>query len=395
MKKWSKLLAVGVLVGSALTGCASNDEEAIVVAPLPVIDKQVGVAVNWQYSVGNGVGEYFSKLQPLEAYDKVFAADREGVVVALDKESGKELWKVRLGDNPGSFFKAGQSARLSGGVSAGYDKIYVGSENGVLYVLAQDTGEVVWSKSIGNELMSKPLLAGNKVVVNTGAGKMYALDAETGEDSWSYQQDVPPLSLRGNSSAIEVQGAAFVGLPSGKVGAVLLDSGNVIWESPVTTSTGENELARVIDVDATPIALGGTVYAVAYNGNVAALELRSGRVLWKRSYSAFQSMSIDGFNLYLTTSDSLVYAIDRRSGLELWSQTGLENRGLTAPVVFDGFVAVADNEGYLHLIDRESGTLVGQEEMDSSGYFSRPESKDDRLYLLSRDGELSSLSIKQ
>ena len=394
MKKWSKLLTVGVLVGSVLTGCASNDEEAIKVAPLPQIDKQVDVQINWQRSVGDGFGEFFSKLEPLEAYDKVFAADRDGVVMALNKANGEVLWQVRLGDNPGSFFAKGDSARLSGGISNGYDKIYLGSENGVLYVLNPEDGELLWSKKVGNELMAKPLLAGNRVIMTTGAGKLLALDAETGEEGWTYQFDVPPLSLRGNSAAIETQGAAIVGLPSGKVGAVLVDNGNVIWESPVTTSTGKNELARVVDVDATPIALGDTVYAVSYNGNVAALELRSGRVLWKRSYSAFQSMSIDGFNLYLTTSDSHVFGIDRRSGLELWSQTSLENRNLTAPVVFDGYVAVADMEGYLHLIDGENGTLVGQQELDSSGYLSRPQSKDKTLYMLSRGGLLSSLSLK-
>jgi len=234
----------------------------------------------------------------------------------------------------------------------------------------------------------------NKVIAVMGNGKVMAFDLATGEESWIYQQDVPALSLRGTSGIIENQGAAFFGLPNGKIAGVLIEDGRAIWEAIVTPASGGNELSSIIDVDSTPVILGGTMYAVGYNGNLAAIEVQTGKVLWKRDYSGFQAVTINGFNLFLTTDDGHVFAIDRRSGLEVWSQMGLENRSITAPVVFGDSVAVVDFEGYLHLLSQETGEFVGQKEIDDDGHIATPLSADGRLYLQSKDGLLSALSIK-
>ena len=392
MAHWSKLLITGVLITGVLSGCSSNDE-LIKIAPVPQIQTNVELQVNWDASVGSGSGEIFSRLQPTIAYSKVFASDRAGIVAAFDVTSGDKIWQINLAGET-SFFSSTQSALLSGGVSHGYDKIAIGSENGELYILEQATGELVWHKQVGGEILAKPLMAGNKVIVSTGNGKVIAFDLETGEQSWVYQNDVPALTLRGNSGLVENQGAVFFGLPKGKIAGVLIDGGRAIWEQIIVTSDGGNELANIIDVDATPLLLGDTLYAVAYNGNLAALELRTGKILWKRAYSSLQSMVVDGYNLYVTSSDGHVYAIDRRSGLEKWSQFGLENRELSAPAILNGHVAVIDFEGYLHLLDSEAGTLIGQMQLDSDGYIARPLVDNDVLFLLSKDGLLSAVTIK-
>ncbi len=392
MNKWSKLFAFAAIASSVLTGCSSNDEE-IKIAPLPLIQASVELNNDWDHSVGNGSEGYFSKLMPAVAYGKVFASDRSGVVAAFDQNDGKELWKVSLAEDSG-LFSSSQSAQLSGGIATGYDKIAIGAESGVLFILNQEDGSILWQKQIDGEILSKPLFAMNKVVVVMGNGKVMAFDLQTGEESWTYQQDVPALTLRGTSGIIENQGAAFFGLPSGKIAGVLVEDGRAIWEAIVTPAAGGNELTSIIDVDSTPIILGGTMYAVGYNGNLAAIEVRSGKVLWKRDYSAFKALAINGFNLFLTTEKGHVFAIDRRSGLEVWSQMGLENREVTAPAVIGEYVAVVDFEGYLHLLSQESGEFVGQKEIDDDGHIATPLSVDGRLYLQSKDGLLSALSIK-
>jgi len=391
MNKWTKIFACAALCSGILAGCSSNDD-AVKIAPLPLITTSVEVVKDWEHSVGNGSEGFFTKLMPAIAYGKVFASDRDGIVAAFDQETGNKLWQVALGEE-GNFFSA-QSAQLSGGIATGYDKIVVGAESGMLFVLNQADGSVVWQKQVDGELLSKPLLAMNKVVSVLGNGKVIAFDLATGEQSWIYQQDVPALTLRGTSGIIENQGAAFFGMPSGKIAGVLLEDGRAIWEAIVTPAAGGNELTSIIDVDSTPIILGGTMYAVGYNGNLAAIEVRSGKVLWKRDYSAFQSLTINGFNLYLTTADGHVFAIDRRSGLEVWSQMGLENRGLTAPAIFGDSVAVVDFEGYLHLLAQDTGEFVAQIEIDDDGHIAAPLSVDGRLYLQSKDGLLTALSIK-
>ncbi|MDP2559914.1 outer membrane protein assembly factor BamB [Psychrobium sp. 1_MG-2023] len=392
MTKWSKLLGAGVLASGILSGCSSNDDE-IKIAPLPIINSQVELAIDWERSVGDGTGDYFSNLEPAVAYGKVFSADRFGYVSAFDIESGKELWQAELHEGSG-LISSGVTAQLSGGIVTGYDKIAIGAESGMLYLLEQETGKLVWKIQTDGEILSKPLLADNKVITVMANGKVVAYDIESGTAVWTYHQDVPALTLRGTSGIIENQGAAFFGLPNGKVSGVLIEDGRAVWESVVTTKEGGNELSSIIDIDSTPMILGATMYAVGYNGNLAAIDVRSGKVNWKRAYSSFQAMTISGFNLYLTTAKGHVFAVDRRSGLELWSQMGLENREITAPAVFDSYIAVVDFEGYLHLLSEETGEFVAQEEIDDSGHIATPIVNDNRLYLQSKDGLLSAISIK-
>jgi len=394
MTHWSKSFVVGAVLLSAISGCSSNDDE-IKIAPLPLITPSVEVNVDWDYSVGDGTGEHFSKLSPAVAYGKVFSSDREGVVAAFDAKTGDSIWEVKLEKSDSFFsFSDGINAQLSGGISTGYEKIVIGSESGMLYVLEQETGELIWKTQVNGEILSKPLLVNNKILVAMGNGKIVALDMKDGKELWNYEQEVPALSLRGISGFAESQGAAFFGLPNGKIAGVLVDDGRAIWEAVVTPQTGGNELANIIDIDSTPIAYAGIMYGVGYNGNLAAIEMRTGKVLWKRDYSSFQAMSLDGFNLFLTTSAGHVIAIDRRSGLEIWSQLGLENRDLTAPVAFNGYVAVVDFEGVLHLMSQDTGEFVGQEEIDSDGYIAKPIVDGEMLYLQSKDGLLSAISIK-
>lgn len=394
MRQWSKSIIASLVLVGAISGCSSNDD-AIKIAPLPLIEPTVSVKVDWEQSVGDGTQEYFSKLAPVVAYGKVFSSDRQGTVAAFDAETGERVWEVEV-EQQGSFFSFSSAinAQLSGGISAGYDKVVIGAESGMLYVLAQETGEVVWKTQVAGEILASPLLVSNKIIVSMGNGKISAFDIKDGKELWSYQQDVPALTLRGISGLVESQGAAFFGLPNGKIGGVLVNDGRAIWEAIITPQTGGNELASIIDVDSTPIVLGETMYGVGYNGNLAAIEMRTGKVLWKRDYSAFKAMALDGFTLYLTTSSGHVVAVDRRSGLELWSQLGLENRALTAPVVFDGYVAVVDFEGVLHLMSQDSGEFVGQHEIDDDGHIAKPIVDGKHLYLQSKDGLLSAISIK-
>ncbi|TGD19326.1 outer membrane protein assembly factor BamB, partial [Salmonella enterica subsp. enterica serovar Poona] len=77
-------------------------------------------------SDGNGIAECYSNLHPLMADYVVYAADRAGVVKALNADDGKEIWSVNLGEKDGWFSRS--SALLSGGVTVAGGHVYIGSE---------------------------------------------------------------------------------------------------------------------------------------------------------------------------------------------------------------------------------------------------------------------------
>ena len=147
----------------------------------------------------------------------------------------------------------------------------------------------------------------------------------------------------------------------------------------------------MVDVDAQPVILGDELYAVAYNGQLMARKLLSGEELWKRQYSSFQNMGVGPSQLVLTDAKSHVYAVDRSNGSELWANTQLSYRNLTAPVSFGDYVVVGDGEGYLYWLDDTSGRILAMQELDSDGLYVAPVADGYMLYVQTRSCDLLAL----
>lgn len=392
--KYTKVFAL-LFLSSALFSCSSTDEEDIsdLPAELVELDQKFEPEVLWEQSVGDGSGDYFSRLKPIVAYGKVYSASREGDVIAFDPKTGQELWKSDLSDinNERSFWDSRVSALLSGGPAAGSDKVFIGSENGKVYALDAQTGELLWEENVKGEVINAPAFESGMVVVNSASGILKALNAETGEEVWKVEQDVPALTLRGISAPIIVSGGVLIGTGKGGVDVYLLNSGQQGWSADIGEPTGSTELERVIDVDSAPIAFGDKVYSVSSRGNLAAIDLKSGRILWKRQYSSYRQISIYRNTIFLTNLRGHVYAIDRINGIERWSNLALANRGVSGPAVIDDYVVVGDFEGYLHWLNQETGEIVARHEVDSSGVHATPTVVDNILYSQSRDGDLQAI----
>ena len=404
VKKSASLIAIGTLT-AALSGCSMfGDDEETKIAPLQPINQTVSGQVKWERSVGDGVGEFFSRLNPVVEYGKVFAADRQGVVMALNKETGETAWRVDLHDlieineaiDEGWFsgiFSAPFSARISGGLVAAYDKLFLGTENGDLVALNADTGELIWHVEVGNEVNADPAVGEGRVVVHTAGGKVISYDAESGEEQWQYEYQTPTLTLRGSSAPAIASGGIIVGDSNGTASILIANNGQQAWTQSVGTAGGATELEALADIDAHPVIVGGVIYMIAYNGELVALELRSGEVRWTRDYSSFENLLVRGGRIYLTDYKSHIYGLNQDGGIELWSNNAMFGRKLTGPAWHDGFVVVGDFEGYLHWLNPTNGKIEGRYEVGGDGLYAQPVVDGTTLYTQTRDGELVAIEI--
>lgn len=384
-----KILLPGLISVTLLSGCSwfSGEEDVVKMSPLPKVENQFTPEKVWSTSVGNGVGEFYSNLHPAWADNTVYAADRHGIVKALDAGDGSKKWEVDLAEKTG-FFSKNRSALLSGGVTADGEHVYLGSERAQVYALNSSDGSVAWQTKAAGEVLSRPVVSDGLVLVHTSNGILQGLDQNSGAVKWSVNLDVPALSLRGESAPATAFGAAIVGGDNGRVSAVILNQGQIIWQQRISQPTGATEIDRLADVDMTPIVDNGVVYALAYNGNLSALDLRSGQILWKREIGSVKDMVVDAGRIYLVDQDDRVIALNTEGGVTIWRQSDLLHRILTSPVLYNGYLVVGDSEGYLHWINTTDGRFVAQKEVDSSGFQTEPVVASDKLLIQAKGGEV-------
>jgi outer membrane protein assembly factor BamB len=346
-------------------------------APLTTFKPQTGVRQLWSVDVGTGSAKYYLKLSPTIRYGMVYSASADGSVVALDAKTGASKWSANI------------KLPISGGPGTGDGQVYIGSSEAYVIALDAQTGTQRWRTRVPSEVLTAPVSEDGVVVVRTIDGKITGLSATDGKQIWQQTHPVPVLSLRGSSTPILFRGAVFIGFSDGKLSAILLKDGRLLWSSRVALPRGRTELERMVDIDSEPLVDEFVVHAVTFQGNIATMETRSGRVLWRRDMSSHAGISNDQNNLYVTDEQSHVWSLDRRTGSSFWKQDKLHARQVTAPVSHGNYVVVADVEGYVHWLNKENGSLSARIRLGDAAVIARPQVVDDIAYILAKDGRLA------
>lgn len=379
------LLLIGLLNGCALF---NREQDVVTVSPLPTVATQFKLNQVWKQSVGQGVGSFYSRLQPAYQDDRVYVADRQGRVAALSVADGKVIWQVKLAAPLNK-----RSALLSGGITLAGEQLLLSSENAEVIALQVADGTLLWRQTVGGEVISRPLVYQGLVLVHTNNGLLQALDQQDGQPRWQQSLDIPLLSLRGSSNPVaSAEGIVVVGGKNGRVNALSLEQGELLWQQQIAQPTGTTEIDRLNDVAATPVIIDNRVLALSYHGTLSALALHSGQVMWQRPISSASDFIVVGHPLYLVDQADNVIAIDSRSGVELWRQSALRHRQLTPPILYQGALVVGDAQGYLHGLSAEDGQLIAQQKLDSSGFYTAALVAGDRLLVQARKGSLYALS---
>jgi outer membrane protein assembly factor BamB len=259
--------------------------------------------------------------------------------------------------------------------------------------LNQDDGAEAWRAQVSSEILAAPRGAEGVVVVRTVDGKFTGLDARSGERLWVYSHTVPVLTLRGTAAPLLVQGVAIAGLDTGKLLVLSLRDGQPRWEKSIAPPRGRTELERMVDIDSEPRIAESVLYVTAYQGNITAIDLRSGNTLWSRDFSSYAGLDVDGRRVYISDNDDAVWALDRRNGGALWKQAELTGRKLSAPVASEDYIVVGDFEGYLHWLNKDDGKVVGRVRADSKGIATAPIVRGGNLYVLGKGGTLSAFRV--
>jgi outer membrane protein assembly factor BamB len=322
------------------------------------------------------------EFSPAIIEDNAYAASSNGALIKVDLRTGKTIWKINTGE------------KLSGGVGVGPNEITVGTASGLL--IAYDlTSKLLWKTRLSSQILSAPTIHDGLVIVRTSDSLIHAINVKDGLKKWTFSRVGPPLTLRSSVGIVTSDGVIYAGFPGGKLAAIREDNGTLIWEITVAQPKGVTEIERASDVTSNPVIDGMTIYTVAYQGKISAVDRVNARTLWSRDISSYTGLNIDGARIYLSHTGGALYALAIESGKTYWRQGDLLNRKLTTPLGMGDYVAVGDLQGYIHILDKETGQFLGRIQLDDEPVMRRlVEFETGKFLVQTRNGGLYAIAIQ-
>lgn len=385
MKQRLRALAVIVLAATSsacgVMGLFSGDDGEQP-AELVEFEPELELQRLWRINVGDGQGDLYRQLRPALDGDTLYAAASDGTVMAIDKNSGDVVWERDL-----------QDETISGAVGLGGGRILLGTRDAEVIALDQSNGEELWRSAVSSEVLVPPQSDGEIVVLQTVDGRLIALEADSGAQRWIYESTVPPLTLRGSSTPVISGNRVLAGFSNGMLVSVNAENGTQQWEERVAVPQGSYDLERIVDIDGDLMLSGNVAYVASYQGNLMGLDVPSGRIVWGREGSSYNGLATGLGNLYYANDEGHVIASSRNEDNTLWLNRQLRLRRLTAPTTLHNYLAVADFEGYVHLLSQLDGSFVSRYRVDGDGVRAPMIADDDTLYVFGNSGRLAALQL--
>jgi outer membrane protein assembly factor BamB len=313
-----------------------------------------GPALVWKRDVGQG----FSA--PVVAQGRLILFHRVGnreTVEAMEAKTGKKIWSFDYATNYRDDFGFDEGPRAAPVIAGG--RVYTFGAEGVLHAIDFQTGRKLWSVATREQFgagkgyfgsASGPLVEGNKVLVNVGGPKgagIAAFDAETGKVLWTATNDEGSYSapaaatIAGVRHALFLTRAGFVDLDpaTGKVGYQMR------WRSRNDASVNA----------ATPLVIGDMVFlSASYNTGATVLQFAGGQ--WKQLWASDEALS----NHYSTSvyRDGYLYGYHGRQEYGQALRSVELKTGKVAWNVDDFGAGTVTLVGDRLLLVRESGELL-------------------------------------
>ena len=362
------VLFSGILCGLVmLTACSSSTP----LSSQPVVHQNK--VINPLLLQGSHIGDW-----PMFGYDP----GHTGYVdTPVQKQSvqGKLVWSQKFGP-------------VFSSPVAGLGMLFIGSTDGYLYALRQDTGAIMWRVLLHDNLTdSTPTLEGQVLFVAMHSTALVALNAHTGQMYWQFETSekiqAPPLAIAGrvfltsritawafDSSSGKllwkfhhgIEGWPTTGSPAfvGNTVYIALGSGTQLWALNATNGqivwyfdTGDR-------ITSTALVATDIMYIATWHGILYALNRTTGKKLWYYALNTPQrqtvvdgvggSMALAHGRLYVGDYRGTLLCLDALKGRVLWRYaTGTEI--LATPVVTSNQVYVGSGDGYFYALDTRTG----------------------------------------
>lgn len=319
----------------------------------------------WVFSMGSPIHS-----SPAIYKDYIYVVSGDGILKAIDMESGKEEWDLDL-ESPTNSSPIINSNRLYIGCEDGLkavninshkivweyncdsvestpffynDIVYFGSDDGHLYGLDKEDGSVELNKKLDGELKSSPIVVDDSIYIGSTNSKLYSIGTDK-EKNWEYTTGDEIVS-----SPAYVNDTVIFGSTDGNVYCLNTSDGDLNWKVDLN-----NKIISSPTIDEHDNSL----YIGSDEGNLTCLDIRDGTTKWSFSTgSKVQTTPALKDNLIaFGSSNGNFYVLNKFTGLEEFTYnpgTILFNSPITSSAVINGnSLMFGDDSGQLYSLNIE------------------------------------------
>ncbi len=183
----------------------------------------------------------------------VYVGSYDGKLYAISSRDGSQLWQSDL------------PAVMCSSPVIFHDTIYFGTFDRYLYAVKIADATIKWKFQGGNWFWAEPVVKGDTVYASCLDNKIYAINAATGTQIWQFTADKPIISR-----PVIVADLIVAASESGTL--YLVD---------IVNGTPKKTVSIDYSVMAPLYAVENTVYIHARDDSVRAIDIQSGKELWK------------------------------------------------------------------------------------------------------------------
>lgn len=319
---------------------------------------------------------YPESSQPTLNESVIYIGTHAKIFYAVNSNTGKIVWK----------YKNEEPISSTAVISQGF--VCFSDLGGYFSCLSKDSGQLIWKKFLGKEILGKPLVRKDTVYILKGEQEVVALSLKDGEKRWSHflRTYVKRFTMRGHSNIVKGKGVFYIGLADGHLYAFTFN-GKKLWSKNLSVP-----LSTFKDIDASIVVSDDSLYVGGYFGAVYRLHKSSGRIIWKSEVATGVKPLILKDLVIISDNYGSLIALDKSNGKQKWSNE-LNNSILSAPVQFEDKIFVSSYDKDAFLVESKNGLQL-QRIAIAPGSINQPINKNDVIYVFKSNGDLISLGKK-
>ena len=256
----------------------------------------------------------------------------------------------------------------SGGLAVSDNVLAVTTGTGDIFALNKDNGKIIWQNKVTAHIRAAPIISGNFFLVLAKDNRLYTYDLISGNLSWTHEGLEEVSTFMGSSSPVVSKGIVIVTYSSGEIYAINLSNGGVIWNDNLSKLVQKSSLENISDIRGNAVIQNNVVYVISHNGRMVAMDLNSGQRLWESKIGGIQTPWVASMFIYVLSKDNELICLTSDKGKIVWvsklkDYIDFEKKGKlitwAGPLLAGHMLIVSGSHGIIASISPYTGKFLG------------------------------------